>query len=89
MAQKGPFFLQVECDRLLALLALTPKKDEPVDTLSGGQKRRISLATALIGDPARILLDEPTTGMDPGNRRGVWKVLQERTYSVSYLCKNG
>ena len=63
---------QVECDRLLALLALTTKKDEPVDTLSGGQKRRISLATALIGDPARILLDEPTTGMDPGNRRGVW-----------------
>ena len=67
-----------ETDRLLELLKMTFKANEPVRTLSGGQKRRISLATALIGNPRRILLDEPTTGMDPANRRGVWKVLQEQ-----------
>ena len=45
--------------------------------MSGGQKRRVSLALALIGNPKVILLDEPTTGLDPKNRRRVWGLLQE------------
>jgi ABC-type Na+ transport system ATPase subunit NatA len=44
------------------------------DTLSGGQKRKLSLACALIGDPKFVLLDEPTAGMDPASRRTVWQV---------------
>ena len=44
-------------------------------TLSGGQKRKLSLACALIGDPKFVLLDEPTAGMDPASRRTVWAVM--------------
>ena len=45
------------------------------DTLSGGQKRKLSLACALIGDPKFVLLDEPTAGMDPASRRTVWGIM--------------
>ncbi len=44
---------------------------------SGGNKRKLSTALALIGDPAFILLDEPTSGMDPAARRGLWTVLSQ------------
>ena len=44
-------------------------------TLSGGQKRKLSLACALIGEPKFVLLDEPTAGMDPASRRTVWAVM--------------
>lgn len=47
------------------------------NTLSGGQKRRLSVALAMIGDPAVVILDEPTTGLDPGARREVWACLKE------------
>jgi len=43
---------------------------------SGGMKRRVSLAIAAIGDPKIIFLDEPTTGLDPKTRRGVWKMIK-------------
>ena len=43
--------------------------------LSGGQRRKLSVAVALVGDPAVVLLDEPSTGMDPESRRGVWRAL--------------
>ena len=45
--------------------------------ISGGNKRKLSTAVALIGDPPFILLDEPTTGMDPGARRQLWNVLSD------------
>lgn len=45
--------------------------------LSGGNKRKLSTAIALIGDPPFIFLDEPTTGMDPGARRQLWNVLSD------------
>ena len=47
------------------------------NTLSGGQKRRLSVALAMIGDPAVVILDEPTTGLDPGARREVLVCLKE------------
>ena len=51
------------------------KFNSRADTLSGGQKRKLSLACALIGDPKFVLLDEPTAGMDPASRRAVWGVM--------------
>jgi ABC-type multidrug transport system ATPase subunit len=71
-----------ECDkeahRLLGELDLLVKKDQKSSNMSGGQQRRLSLAVSLIGNPKVVLLDEPTTGLDPANRRRVWKVLQQQ-----------
>lgn len=52
------------------------RKNQRVGTFSGGQKRRISLAIACIGNPKIIILDEPTTGMDPKIRREVWDMIK-------------
>lgn len=49
--------------------------DKPVDTLSGGMKRKVAIATALLGDPEVIFLDEPTAGCDPYSRRQVWELI--------------
>ena len=57
-------------------MELLEKKHSLVSTLSGGQKRRVSLAISAIGDPKIIILDEPTTGMDPKTRRKAWKMIQ-------------
>ena len=59
-------------------LDLLSKQGQYSSNLSGGQQRRLSLAVSLIGAPKVVLLDEPTTGLDPANRRRVWKVLQEQ-----------
>ena len=57
---------------LLDLLELTDAADRPTKTYSGGMKRRLDLATALVHSPKVLFLDEPTTGLDPGSRRTVW-----------------
>ena len=57
---------------------LGPKRDELVKTFSGGQKRRLSVALSLLGDPKLIVLDEPTTGMDVVARQSVWKMIESR-----------
>merc|ERR1711959_730835 len=55
-------------------------------TLSGGQKRRLSIAMAVIGNPVTIFLDEPTTGLDPNTRRFIWDyILELRTGRVVVL----
>ncbi len=54
---------------------LTNFKDFPSSSLSGGMKRRLSVAIALVGDPKIVFLDEPSTGLDPENRRQLWEVL--------------
>ncbi len=70
---------------LLDRLGLNGEADRKVKGYSGGMKRRISLATALIGDPEIAFLDEPTTGLDPQSRHAVWEFirdLQERHRTV-------
>jgi ABC-2 type transport system ATP-binding protein len=59
----------------LALVDLTGQADQRATALSGGQRRRLDVALALIGDPELIFLDEPTTGFDPAARRAAWEVI--------------
>jgi ABC-2 type transport system ATP-binding protein len=61
---------------VIDIIGLDEKRDARVRTLSGGQKRRLDLGLALIGDPTLIFLDEPTTGFDPGARRTAWDTIR-------------
>ena len=63
-------------DELLAFVELTDRANDPVERLSGGMKRRIQIARALINEPELVLLDEPTTGLDPQARHLVWERLR-------------
>jgi ABC-2 type transport system ATP-binding protein len=65
-----------EADEVTEIVGLTDKRDARVRTLSGGQKRRLDLGLALIGDPSLVFLDEPTTGFDPGARRTAWETIR-------------
>jgi len=62
-------------DETIALVGLTAKAGALGTRLSGGQRRRLDFALALIGDPELIFLDEPTTGFDPSARRAAWEVV--------------
>jgi lipooligosaccharide transport system ATP-binding protein len=64
-------------DELLAFVELTERAGAPVESLSGGMKRRLTIARALINEPDVILLDEPTTGLDPQARHVVWERLYQ------------
>jgi ABC-2 type transport system ATP-binding protein len=64
-------------DSLLPLVALDAKADTYVETLSGGQQRRLAVALALVGDPELLFFDEPTTGLDPQARRQLWDVIRD------------
>jgi ABC-2 type transport system ATP-binding protein len=61
---------------VLELVELGAKRDERTGELSGGQRRRLDLALALIGDPELIFLDEPTTGFDPAARHAAWSTIR-------------
>jgi ABC-2 type transport system ATP-binding protein len=63
--------------RLLELTQLLPFRNRLVDRLSGGMKQKLALACTLIHEPRVILLDEPTTGVDPVSRREFWKLLAD------------
>ncbi|WP_261559179.1 ABC transporter ATP-binding protein [Frankia tisae] len=65
-------------DAILDELGLTAVADRPLARLSGGQRRLACVATALVGDRPVLVLDEPTTGLDPAARRAVWGALQHR-----------
>lgn len=64
-------------ERLLALTRLAAFRDRRADRLSGGMKQKLALACTLVHEPEIILLDEPTTGVDPVSRREFWKLLSE------------
>jgi len=63
-------------DEVIELVGLRDKRDQRVRRLSGGQRRRLDLGLALVGDPELIFLDEPTTGFDPHARRQAWETLR-------------
>ncbi|MEA2210850.1 MAG: type transport system ATP-binding protein [Solirubrobacteraceae bacterium] len=67
---------------VLELVELTEKRDTRANKLSGGQRRRLDLALALVGEPELIFLDEPTTGFDPAARRQAWSTIRS-------LCELG
>jgi ABC-2 type transport system ATP-binding protein len=65
-----------DVDEVIALVGLDEKRDARVKQLSGGQKRRLDLGIALVGDPDLVFLDEPTTGFDPAARRAAWEMIR-------------
>jgi ABC-2 type transport system ATP-binding protein len=68
-------------DRLLNDLELTEKRNARTKTLSGGQQQRLSVALALVNDPEVVFLDEPTTGLDPAARQGLWAVIRRMQHA--------
>uniref|UniRef100_A0A8C2UIM8 ATP-binding cassette sub-family A member 9-like n=1 Tax=Coturnix japonica TaxID=93934 RepID=A0A8C2UIM8_COTJA len=76
-----------EVQKVLVQLDLTDLQDVRADSLSGGQKRKLSLAIAILGDPQVLLLDEPMVGLDPCSRHQVWELLAERRAGrVTLIC---
>ncbi|NIQ24958.1 MAG: ATP-binding cassette domain-containing protein, partial [Pseudomonas stutzeri] len=62
---------------LLEFIELADRSDAKLRELSGGMKRRLSIARALVNDPELIILDEPTTGLDPQVRHLIWRRLRQ------------
>ena len=76
------YVTRLPVDEVIELVELTEKRDTRFKQLSGGQRRRLDLALALVGDPELIFLDEPTTGFDPAARRQAWSTIRS-------LCELG
>lgn len=76
---------RARADELLERFNLTESANRPVKTYSGGMRRRLDLAGALVISPPVIVLDEPTTGLDPRGRLGMWDVISERVRAGATL----
>jgi len=72
----GMFGSSVDIDSLIKLVDLEDKRNEQYKKLSGGLKQRLGVAMALVNDPEIVFLDEPTAGLDPKARHGVWNVIR-------------
>ncbi|XP_017782555.1 PREDICTED: ATP-binding cassette sub-family A member 5-like [Nicrophorus vespilloides] len=77
--------IEYEVTKTLRDIDLTDKANSLAKHLSGGQKRKLSVGIAVIGDPKIIILDEPTAGVDPYSRRHMWNVLQNRRHGKVIL----
>ena len=69
--------LKARIAAMLGRVALADRANERIETFSGGMQRRVELAKGLMHHPSVLLLDEPTTGLDPGARRDLWQYLQQ------------
>ncbi|MFN3454640.1 MAG: ABC transporter ATP-binding protein [Pseudobdellovibrio sp.] len=77
---------QAQVDHLLAEMKLSDFKHKPVETLSGGMKRRLAIARAMIHRPQLLLMDEPTTGLDPQARLWIWNYFEKlKTQKVTLV----
>jgi lipooligosaccharide transport system ATP-binding protein len=78
--------VSAKATELLAFVRLTDRSDAPVESLSGGMKRSLTIARSLVNSPDLLLLDEPTTGLDPEARHKIWqRLLRLRADGVSLL----
>jgi ABC-2 type transport system ATP-binding protein len=77
LSHLNPKTLRARNDELLERFDLVAAADRPVRTYSGGMRRRLDLAAALVHRPEVLFLDEPTTGLDPQGRNDLWKVIEE------------
>jgi ribosome-dependent ATPase len=73
----GPAERRARAERLLRATGLDPFPDRPAGKLSGGMKQKLSLCCSLIHDPDLLILDEPTTGIDPLSRRQFWRLIDD------------
>jgi len=76
---------EVEIHHRLSKMGLWDVRDHRVKTFSGGMKRRLSVAIATIGGPSIIFMDEPSTGMDPVNRRQMWELIRDLRHEASII----
>uniref|UniRef100_A0A8C9EWQ7 ATP binding cassette subfamily A member 3 n=1 Tax=Pavo cristatus TaxID=9049 RepID=A0A8C9EWQ7_PAVCR len=74
-----------EINHILRILNLEDKRHSLTKALSGGMKRKVSIGIALIGDSKVVMLDEPTSGMDPASRRATWDLLQQQRSNRTIL----
>jgi ABC-2 type transport system ATP-binding protein len=78
--------IRQRADELLGVFGLTDAADRPVRTYSGGMRRRLDLAAALVHRPPVLFLDEPTTGLDPQSRSDLWVTIRELVAGGTTVC---